>query len=93
MRFATKGEEFMGIGMEKSMRLEGGEIVVSDSEKLIAVYPHRDAGNTKITNKTVDVVMLVCGVPGIREETLQNATQVATDYITKFCGGKRIARK
>lgn len=93
MRFATKGEEFMGIGMEKPMRLEGREIVVSDSKKLIAVYPHRDADNTKITNKTVNVVMLVCGVPGIREETLQNAAQVATDYITKFCGGKRYCEK
>ena len=92
MRFATESEEFMGIGMEKPMHLEGGEIVVSDSEKLIAVYPHRDADNTKITNKTVNVVMLVCGVPGIREENLQKATQVATEYITKFCGGREASR-
>ncbi len=88
MRFAIGGEEFLGIGMEKSMVLQGGEIVISDGEKLVAVYPHRDADNTKITMKTKNVLLLVCGVPGIREETLQKAAQVALDYITRFCDGE-----
>jgi len=88
MRFAEKGEEFLGIGMEKPMSLKGGEIVVSDSEKLVAVYPYRDADNTKITEKTKNVMLLVCGVPGIGEETLQNAGQVALEYITRFCNGE-----
>ena len=88
MRFATEGEEFLGIGMEKPMLLQGGEIVISDGEKLVAVYPHRDADNTKITMKTKNVVLLVCGVPGIEEETLQKAARVALEYITRFCDGK-----
>jgi len=88
MRFAEKGEKFLGIGMEKPMSLKGGEIVVSDSEKLVAVYPYRDADNTKITEKTKNVMLLVCGVPGIGEETLQNAGQVALEYITRFCNGE-----
>ena len=88
MRFAEKGEKFLGIGMEKPMLLQGGEIVVSDSEKLVAIYPYRDADSTKITEKTKNVMLLVCGVPGIGEETLQNAAQVALEYITRFCGGE-----
>ena len=88
MRFATEGEEFLGIGMEKAMVLQGGEIVISDDEKLVAVYPHRDADNTKITMKTKNVVLLVCGVPGVEEETLQKAAQVAVEYITRFCNGE-----
>ncbi|MDH4221464.1 MAG: phenylalanine--tRNA ligase beta subunit-related protein [Candidatus Bathyarchaeota archaeon] len=88
MRFAEKTEKFLGIGMEKPMLLQGGEIVVSDSEKLVAIYPYRDADSTKITDKTKNVMLLVCGVPGIAEETLQNAAQVALDYITRFCGGE-----
>jgi DNA/RNA-binding domain of Phe-tRNA-synthetase-like protein len=88
MRFAEKGEEFMGIGMQKPIVLQGGEIVVSDSEKLVAVYPHRDADNTKVTEKTKNVVLVICGVPGIPEETLRNAKQVAIEYITRFCGGQ-----
>lgn len=87
MRFAEKGEEFMGIGMEKPMRLQGGEIIISDAEKLVAIYPHRDAENTKITMTTKNVLLLVCGVPGISEETLKHAAQVATEYICAFCGG------
>jgi DNA/RNA-binding domain of Phe-tRNA-synthetase-like protein len=88
MRFAEKREKFLGIGMEKPMLLQGGEIVVSDSEKLVAIYPYRDADSTKIQEKTKDVMLLVCGVPGIGEETLQNAAQVALEYITRFCGGE-----
>jgi len=88
MRFAEKGEEFLGIGMEKPMLLQGGEIVVSDGERLVAMYPHRDADSTKITEKTKNVVLLACGVPGIGEEILQNAARVALEYITRFCGGE-----
>jgi len=88
MRFAEKGEEFLGIGMEKPMLLQGGEIVVSDGENLVAMYPYRDADSTKITEKTKNVVLLVCGVPSIGEEILQNAARVALEYITRFCSGE-----
>ena len=88
MRFAEKDEEFLGIGKEKPISLKGGEIVVSDGEKLVAVYPYRDADNTKITAKTKNVMLLVCGVPGIEEEKLQNAARVALEYITRFCNGE-----
>lgn len=90
MRFAVGGEEFLGIGMEKPLILQGGEIVISDGEKLVAIYPHRDADNTKVTEATKDVLLLVCGVPGIPEATLLKATRVAVEYITKFCGGGEI---
>jgi len=88
MRFAEKDEEFLGIGMEKPMLLQGGEIVVSDDEKLVAIYPHRDADSTKITEKTRNVMLLVCGVPGIEEKTLQDAMRVTLDYVVQFCNGK-----
>ena len=88
MRFAEKGEEFLGIGMEKPMILQGGEIVVSDDEKLVAIYPYRDADSTKITEKTKNVTLLVCGVPGIEEKTLQDATGVTLNCIVRFCNGK-----
>ena len=88
MRFAEKGEKFLGIGMEKPMLLQGGEIVVSDDEKLVAIYPYRDADSTKITEKTKNVTLLVCGVPGIEEKTLQDATRVTLNYVVRFCNGK-----
>jgi DNA/RNA-binding domain of Phe-tRNA-synthetase-like protein len=85
MRFAQEGEQFYGIGMEKPLILKGGEIVVSDNEKLIAVYPYRDADNTKVTQETENILIVVCGVPGISKETLENASRVALDYINRFC--------
>lgn len=89
MRFAEEGEHFYGIGMEKPLILKGGEIVVSDDQKLIAVYPYRDANNTKVTEETENIMMLVCGVPGIPKENLENASRVALEYITRFCDGEK----
>jgi DNA/RNA-binding domain of Phe-tRNA-synthetase-like protein len=88
LRRANKGEEFRGIGMEKPMVLEGNEVVVSDSEKLIAIYPYRDADDTKVTLSTRNVILLICGAPGISEDVLRSATQTTAAYITRFCGGE-----
>lgn len=87
LRAARKGEEFTGIGMEKPMVLVGNEVVVSDEEKLIAIYPYRDADDTKVTGATRNVLLLICGVPGIDEEVLKRASQITVDCIIKFCGG------
>jgi DNA/RNA-binding domain of Phe-tRNA-synthetase-like protein len=89
MRFAEEGERFYGIGMEKPLILKGGEIVVSDKEKLVAVYPYRDADSTKVTKKTENVTVVVCGVPGIPKQDLENASQVTQEYIKRFCGGEK----
>jgi DNA/RNA-binding domain of Phe-tRNA-synthetase-like protein len=87
MKFAKKGEQFHGIGMKKAFILKGEEIVISDNKKLIAIYPYRDAENTKVTEKTKNVTLIACGVPGISDELLSNATQTACSYILNFCDG------
>lgn len=87
MRFAQEGEQFYGIGMEKPLILKGGEIVISDNIKLIAVYPYRDAENTKVTEKTKNITIIVCGVPGISKEILSEALRIVFEYVTTFCGG------
>lgn len=87
MREAEPGEEFLGIGMERPVVLRGGEAVVEDGEKLVAIYPYRDADACKITGETVNVLMLVCGVPNIDGGVLTNAGRVAVEYVTRFCGG------
>ncbi len=88
MRFALEGEEFLGIGMVKPMKLKGGEVVISDSERLVALYPHRDADYSKVTEETRNVLILVCGVPGIPLERLNLAKRIAADYIGRFCHGR-----
>jgi len=88
MRYAERGEEFLGIGMKTPMRLDGKEIVISDGEKLLAVYPYRDAEDTKVTEATRNVLLLFCGVPGISMQNLLEAKNLTLDFVTKFCGGR-----
>lgn len=87
MRHAAEGEEFHGIGMKSPIDLRGGEVVVEDDEGLIAVYPYRDADRTKVTTTTEDVVIMVCGVPGIPESALVEARNTCIQLIIEFCGG------
>ncbi|MFH0851051.1 MAG: phenylalanine--tRNA ligase beta subunit-related protein [Candidatus Bathyarchaeota archaeon] len=88
MREATTGEEFTGIGMEKPVILTGGEAVIEDGDRLVATYPYRDADHSKVTFKTVNVLMLICGSPGITLNTLSQASSVARDILPRFCGGR-----
>jgi len=88
MRYAEEGEKFLGIGMKTPISLNGREIVISDGEKLLAVYPYRDAEDTKVTEATRNVLFLFCGVPGISVQNLSEAKNLTLDFVTKFCGGK-----
>lgn len=87
MREAVPGEKFLGIGMDRPVILMGGEAVVEDGEKLIAVYPYRDADVCKITLNTRNALILVCGVPNIERDLLTEAGRVAVNYVTRFCNG------
>jgi DNA/RNA-binding domain of Phe-tRNA-synthetase-like protein len=88
-RFAEPDEEFSGIGMDKPAKLKGGEIVLTDEEKLVAIYPHRDSDETKVQESTHNLLLLTCSAPGVSAETLSKAEETAVDYIIKFCGGQR----
>ncbi len=90
MREAEAGELFTGIGMEKSMTLAGGEAVIQDDESLVAVYPYRDADHSKVNMSTVNVLMLMCGAPGITLETLSQASGIARIVLPRFCGGQAV---
>lgn len=78
-------EKFEGIGMDIPMTFQGVEVIVSDNEKLIAVYPHRD--DKKVNEETKDIILMVCGVPEIQNVTLLKAGKIAVKYIIRFCGG------
>lgn len=87
LRYAAKGEEFHGIGMNKPIILRGGETVISDNAGVIAIYPHRDSERTKITENTYNALLTFCGVPGINLGKLQEARDITIKLIREFCGG------
>src|SRR3989454_8279574 len=87
MRRSRPGETFLGIGMEAPVTLTGVEVVCEDADRLVAIYPYRDADASKVTPATRDVRFLVCGVPGISHEALREAAAVAANTVIGFCGG------
>lgn len=87
MREANEGEEFLGIAMKKPVVLKGGEAVIQDDERLVAIYPYRDADYSKVTSDTKNVLMLMCGAPAISLEKLNESANLAKSVLTRFCGG------
>lgn len=89
MRTALTGDSFRGIGMQSEMKLSGSEVVIEDTanKHLIAVYPYRDADESKVTQTTSDVLFMMCGVPGISEENLRIAEKITREYVGKYCKG------
>lgn len=87
LRMSKAGESFLGIGMEAPKILQEGVPVMSSGDDLIAIYPYRDADESKITVETSDAVLITCGVPGIRMQTLIEAANKARDCVLSVCGG------
>ena len=87
MRTAESGERFHGIGMNEPVELSGNEVVISDEEKLVAIYPYRDAEKSKVTAGAKNLLILVCGVPGVDDKCMNEAGKVALEFVTRFCGG------
>ncbi len=84
---AEAGEEFLGIAMDKPITLSGGEAVIEDESRLVAIYPYRDADHSKVSPKTKNVLMLMCGAPGISTEKLNSSADEAKKILPLFCGG------
>ena len=88
MREAIQGEEFLGIAMKKPVVLKGGEAILEDNERLVAIYPYRDADYSKVTMKTRNVLLLMCGAPGITLKMLNDGSSLAGEILPRFCGGR-----
>lgn len=85
MRRAKHGEPFLGIGMKRPITLEGIEVVIEDRSNLIAVYPYRDSDSSKVTEASGDVLMMMCGVPGVNDGQLENARTLTQKYVGEYC--------
>ena len=85
-KIPNPGEEFLGIGMKEPKKLSGKELALYDQKGIIALYPYRDSERTKIRDKTKNVLLITCGVPGISRDKLIEAEFIATNYIIRFTG-------
>ncbi|OPY39362.1 MAG: phenylalanyl-tRNA synthetase subunit beta [Methanoregulaceae archaeon PtaU1.Bin059] len=87
MRFAEEGEQFIGIGMEKPILLRTNQVVLTDSEEIIAVYPYRDSDATKVTIETRNIHIVACGVPKVDRERVIEGYTLCAGYLERYCGG------
>ena len=87
MRFAHEGEEFIGIGMQKPLILHKNQVILTDEEKVIAVYPYRDSDATRITHATTTIHIVACGVPKVERETVIAAYELSIGYLRKYASG------
>ncbi|HTY91796.1 MAG TPA: phenylalanine--tRNA ligase beta subunit-related protein [Methanocella sp.] len=87
MRFAVDGETFHGIGMKEPIGLKANQVLLTDSEKIIAVYPYRDSDDTKVTMGTKNIHIVSCGVPRIDKSLVLEAYGLCARYLVEFTGG------
>jgi DNA/RNA-binding domain of Phe-tRNA-synthetase-like protein len=64
MTWSRAGEKFTGIGTSE-MELTGRELVLRDDSGPISIYPYRDSERTKTSLETRNVLLVLCGVPGV----------------------------
>lgn len=84
MRFARNGEEFQGIGMEKALLLQKNQVILTDSNQIIAVYPYRDSNDTKVSQSTKTIHIVSCGVPHVEKEKVISAFELASTYLKEY---------
>lgn len=88
LRFSDNGEKMHLLGDESPVTIKEGELVYSDKEKLLTLdLNYRDINETKITEKTKDIILFADGGPGIDREDVLKALKLGSDYIVQFCGG------
>lgn len=86
-RFSNKNEVFSGIGFTQPLKLTGNEVTIHDAIGPISIYPYRDCERTKVTESSRNILLTVCGVPGISGLELLWALKVCLIFISKFSGG------
>jgi len=66
LRLANSNEEFIDISHAKHT-LQGKEIVLSDSNGVMHVFPYRDSLRTRVADQTKKILIVGCGVPSIEQ--------------------------
>jgi len=88
MRFAEEGEAFLGIGMTAPVLLHKNQVILTDDDAIVAVYPYRDSDATKITLDTETVHIVACGVPKVEREKVHSAYELAVSYLQEYASAR-----
>ncbi len=80
LRKAKEGELFTPIG-RGDMELKGNEIVLSDDEGPMHIFPYRDSRRTMVRLETKRALVVGAGVPGVEEEEVRKAVEEILKFL------------
>lgn len=91
IRLSIDGEPFYPIGSDTAKILPRGIPLLSDSEKPIHIFPSRDSKFTKVDLKTDKLLVIVAGVEGVPETTLEETASEIASYLREYCRAEGIS--
>jgi len=79
---AQKGESFEGFRSKEPLICKNGEIVIRDSQAIIASYFQGPDQRTSVTSRTVSLLFYVFGAPNLARSAFDGALQMAVNILT-----------
>ena len=89
LRFACGDEPFTPLNsLEAEMVKEGEVIYLDKKEVLCRRWNWRECDKTKMTPETKNAVLVLEGLPPVRQEDIELAVEDLSALVRKFCGGE-----
>lgn len=88
LRIAGENEKFVPLGASEPARIDVGEVVYADGEKILcSKWNYRDCEPAKISGETKKFVLFIDGCSGIEKERVENAAKELIAMLNKHVGG------
>jgi DNA/RNA-binding domain of Phe-tRNA-synthetase-like protein len=89
LRFSEGRETFIPLGPGDPEKTYDGEVVYADDSRILTRrWNFRDADDTKITEKTSNLVMFLDATPEIPEEKIKSALSELETLYKRYCEGE-----
>jgi len=89
LRFSAGNELFSPLGEIEHEYTYPGEVVYADDKRVLTRrWNYRDCVETRITEKTVNIIMFIDGSPEIPRVEVEKALKELVLNLEKYCGGR-----
>lgn len=90
LRYSLNGEKFLPLGSTSYESLNENILVLSDREKILSIFYHRDSVYQQISETTTAIMLLACKVPAVGAERISDAIEKGAEMIHQTSGGEII---